>query len=139
MNTKKDNLLYMKSTVPSNAAYTTSNHVWWAYNWAAYDDEQLPQDIENELTMELDLFLDEVYQDYDTIHSENEIRCRIEQETHRLLNIYPDLLSDLDCLYDYGGLNEFFHNIIAQFPFYRQEKYCSAYEMIFDCIFWKKI
>lgn len=139
MNTKKEVLLCMKSTVSSKAIYTTSDHVWWAYNWTADDDEQLPQDIENELTMELNSFLDGIYQDYDIIHSENEIRRRIEWEVHRLLNIYPDLLSNPNCLYDYGGLNEFFHDIIAQFPFYRREKYCSAYEMIFDCIFWKPI
>ena len=123
----RDDLIKMKS----NMKMSSVNDVWWKYNWSA--DYELPEEMVKILSMALDDFLDRIYNDYYK-YSEELLLEEFKNEVKLLCCIYSDLLNDGAGLYDYGGLNDFFIDIIEKFPFYKKAKYRGESNMLYDCI-----
>lgn len=128
----RDDLIKMKS----NIKLSPVNDVWWKYNWSA--NYELPEDMVKILTMVLDDFLDKIYKDYDK-YSEELLLEEFKNVVKVLCCIYPDLLNDGMGLYDYGGLNVFFIDVIEKFHFYKKAKYINGCNIIYDCIEGKAI
>lgn len=125
----RDKLLELKST----ADKTIAEDIWWKYNWALDDENQLADDIIAELTESLDDFIDILYRDY-MLYTEETLSLHIKKQVYVMIGIYPRLLEDDAGLYDYGGLNDFFLSIFMCFPFYREDKYKNDVETIYDFI-----
>ena len=123
----REKLLGLKSTVNNDIM----EDVWWKYNWSAYN--LLSEDTIHKLSEALDYFIDTVYKDYE-LYTEEKLLHDIKMQVQQLCIIYPDLLEDGMGLYDYGGLNDYFVDIVSCFPFYVKEKYRSDIECLYDCI-----
>ena len=123
----KDKLLTLKSTENRSMM----QDVWWKYNWSA--DNQLPDAMIRKLSESLDMFIDIVYQDYE-LYTEEKLAMHIKAQVRELCKICPQLLQDNLGLYDYGGLNDYFINVIECFPFYIKDKYRNNNECLYDCI-----
>ena len=58
------------------------------------------------------------------------MKCQAEE----LYKIHFPLREDDFGIYDYGGLNDFFIDIVENFQFYKREKYRNETDMLFDCL-----
>ena len=126
----KDNLLLLKST--NNKSI--HDRIWWTYNYGSGQKNQISDEIAEKLSESLDSFIDEIYANYEFITEEqlhNMMKCQVEKlcKIHFLFSE-----GEYEGLYDYGGLNDFFIDIVENFQFYKNEKYRSETDMIFDCL-----
>lgn len=125
----KDRLLLLKST--NNKSI--HDRIWWTYNYGASQENQISVEISEKLTESLDSFIDEIYLNYESV-TEEQLHKMMKCQVEKLRKIHFPLCEDAEGLYDYGGLNDFFIDIIDNFQFYKREKYRSGTEMLFDCL-----
>lgn len=126
----KDKLLLLKSM--NNKSI--HDRIWWTYNYGSGQKNQISDEIAEKLSESLDSFIDEIYVNYEYITEEQlhkMIKCQVEKlcKIHFLLSEGDD-----EGIYDYGGLNDFFIDIVENFQFYKREKYRSETDMLFDCL-----
>lgn len=125
----KDKLLLLKST--NNKSI--HDRIWWTYNYSAYQENQISVEIAEKLSESLDSFIDEIYVNYENI-TEEQLHKMMKSQVERLSKIHFSLCEDDLGLYDYGGLNSFFIDIVENFQFYKREKYRNEMDMLFDCL-----
>lgn len=125
----RDELLRLKST----ANKSCHDRIWWTYNYGAWSDNQIPEHVAEELSESLDRFIDKVYENYEQF-TEEQLHLQMKVQVEELCMIYPTLMEDEEGLYDYGGLNDFFIDIVQSFSFYEKEKYRNDVDMLFDCL-----
>lgn len=125
----KNKLLLLKST----ANKSCHERIWWTYNYGAGSENQMSDRVAEKLSEAIDYFIDEIFENYEQL-TEEQLHFRMKAQVETLCQIYPTLLEDTWGLYDYGGLNEFFGDIVECFPFYVREKYCNDVGMLFDCL-----
>ena len=125
----KDKLLLLKST--NNKSI--HDRIWWTYNYGAYQENQISVEIAEKLSESLDSFIDEIYVNYENI-TEEQLHKMMKSQVERLSKIHFPLCEDDLGLYDYGGLNNFFIDIVENFQFYKREKYRNEIDMLFDCL-----
>ena len=125
----KDKLLLLKST--NNKSI--HDRIWWIYNYGAYQENQISVEIAEKLSESLDSFIDEIYVNYENI-TEEQLHKMMKSQVERLSKIHFPLCKDDLGLYDYGGLNSFFIDIVENFQFYKREKYRNEIDMLFDCL-----
>lgn len=125
----KDKLLLLKST--NNKSI--HDRIWWTYNYGAYQENQISVEIAEKLSESLDSFIDEIYVNYENI-TEEQLHKMMKSQVERLSKIHFPLCEDDLGLYDYGGLNSFFIDIVENFQFYKREKYRNEIDMLFDCL-----
>ncbi|MBR1702609.1 MAG: hypothetical protein IJ716_11710 [Lachnospiraceae bacterium] len=108
--------------------------IWWKYNWNS--DTLLKADSLFEMNHILDALIEELYQKYDSLNEEA-LLVKLQETVYALMKVEPDMLANENegGLYDYGGLNAFFLSIVACFPFYVKEKYMNDTDMLYDCIY----
>lgn len=125
----KDKLLLLKST--NNKSI--HDRIWWTYNYGAYQENQISVEVAEKLSESLDSFIDEIYVNYENI-TEEQLHKMMKSQVERLSKIHFPLCEDDLGLYDYGGLNDFFIDIVENFQFYKREKYRNEIDMLFDCL-----
>lgn len=130
----RDKLLLLKSTINKSC----HDRIWWTYNYGAESDNQIPNYVEQKLSESLNQFIDEVYENYEQI-TEEKLHLQMKVQVEKLCLIYPMLMENEEGLYDYGGLNDFFIDIVQCFFFYDKKKYRNDVDMLFDCLNGKPI
>lgn len=125
----KDKLLLLKST--NNKSI--HDRIWWTYNYGAYQENQISVEIAEKLSESLDSFIDEIYVNYENI-TEEQLHKMMKCQAEKLYKIHFPLCEDDLGIYDYGGLNDFFIDIVENFQFYKREKYRNETDMLFDCL-----
>lgn len=125
----KDKLLLLKST----ANKSCHDRIWWTYNFGAATENQMSDKVALKLSECLDSFIDEIYENYEQL-TEEQLHLRMKAQVETLCQIYPMLLDDTWGLYDYGGLNDFFIDIMECFWFYEKSTYRNERETLFDCL-----
>lgn len=125
----KNKLLLLKST--NNKPI--HDRIWWTYNYASSEKNQISDEIAEKLSESLDSFIDEIYVKYECI-TEEQLHKMMKCEVEKLCKIRFLLSDDDEGIYDYGGLNDFFIDIVENFQFYKREKYRSETNMLFDCL-----
>lgn len=125
----KDKLLLLKSANDKSI----HDRIWWTYNYGAYQENQISVEIAEKLSESLDSFIDEIYVNYENI-TEEQLHKMMKSQVERLSKIHFPLCEDDLGLYDYGGLNSFFIDIVENFQFYKREKYRNEIDMLFDCL-----
>lgn len=120
----KDKLLLLKSANDKSI----HDRIWWTYNYGAYQENQISVEIAEKLSESLDSFIDEIYVNYENI-TEEQLHKMMKSQVERLSKIHFPLCEDDLGLYDYGGLNRFFIDIVENFQFYKREKYRNEIDM----------
>ena len=114
----KAKLLLLKSA----NSQSLHERIWWTYKFNSW--EEIPNSTTKKLSKSLDSSLDQVYEKYEEL-TEEQLHLMMKCQVEELQKIYEPLLDDEIGLYDYGGLNDFFIDIVECFPFYVKEKYRS--------------
>ena len=125
----KGRLLLLKST--NNKSI--HDRIWWTYNYGADEENQISVEIAEKLSKSLDYFIDEIYINYECV-TEEQLHKMMKCQVEKLYKIHFPLSEDDMGIYYYGGLNDFFLDIVENFKFYKREKYRNETDMLFDCL-----